>query len=737
MSLPINFIKPLINTPQSRPLWISLFIFFCGCSVPLYAVDTAQNGNWNNPTTWQGGIVPAPGADIRILHQIVLNIDATVNQLEITNGSQLEVGQFNLTVLGDFILAGQFLDGNDFGTNTFSGNITVSNSGQFIPTANSDYIFRGNITNQGTFNHSGTGILTFAGSTPQNIMAIQGIILEGNLLIIQNNLSTSGVQLVNLNSPQIQVNTGTTLRNQNTAGLVIRGFMSGGGTFENAENARTLYEANDAPTVLLQANANNNTFVYRSNQNQSIKAGTYFHLEVGNTALAVRQKALSGNTTILGNFTILEGLQGNTLFTPQTHNLTLEGNLQNLGQFLASTSRVIFQGNQIQSINQNSVRFFEIELNKMGGVVNSSTPVEVLSKATFTQGFWESSPANPLIFLENANAESASSQSFVRGAVQKTGNQAFTFPIGAEDIFAPLHISNLSQSDTFTAAYTHAAHPQAGVNNPDFTFISQVEYWTFTKQNPNTSYQIGLSWADGTISGIQQPSDLALIHWNGTLWQAYPSVVQGNANAGQLQSTQPLIAQGDFTFASLEALNSLGNTVLIPPSPVLESVIVTEAGHIELIWQDLAFQETAYRIERSTENNPNFITYQELDRNSTTFTDTQVSQGQTYFYRIIARNNFGASAPSNVLGALVGIVSNLENPLEMFPQIYPNPSSGRFVIRFPRFPVQVFDAQGKSITFHLEVSENLVQIDLSLFPSGAYFVRLGEEKPFVLRIVKE
>ncbi len=729
-----------MNTRLIQYLIISLLSSFFYCIPSVYAIDTVQNGTWSNPATWQGGVVPPPGSDIRILHQVILNLNVTTNQLEITNGSQLEVGPFSLTVQGGLSLAGQFIDGDDAGTNTFEGNITVSNSGQFIPTANSNYVFRGNIINEGVFNHSGTGTITFAGNIPQSLLATQSITLEGNLLDIQNQLTILDGQTVNLNSQQIQINENTTLRNQNTAGLTLTGFVSGSGTFENAENGYTTYEANDAPEVTLLSAANNSTFVYRSNQNQTIKAGTYYHLEVGNTALADREKSLSGNTTVLGNLTILEGLQGNTLFTTQTHDLTLEGNFQSEGQFLTDDSRMIFQGNQPQNLAQNAgtIRFFEIVLNKTGGAVSNTSPIEVSNRIIFTQGFWESSQTNPLIFLENSSAEGASSQSFVRGAVQKIGNQAFNFPIGAENIFAPMSISNLSQNDTFTASYTHTAHPQAGVNNPDFTFISQVEYWTLTKQNPNTMYQIGLSWADGTLSGIQQPSDLALIHWNGTLWQAYAAAAQGNANAGQLQSTQSINLQGDFTFASLEALNSLGNTDLVPPSPLLESVLVTEAGHIALTWQDLAFQETSYRIARSTEDNPTFVTYQELPRNSTTFIDTQVTQGQTYFYNLTALNNFGASAPSNVLGALVGIISNLENPLEALPQAYPNPSSGSFVIHNPFFPIHLFDAQGKEVQFDKEIhQQRVIQIDISFLPSGLYFLRLGAEIPVILKILKE
>lgn len=903
----------------------------------LFAIDTAQNGNWNSSNTWVGGNVPNPSDDVRILHEVrIPGQNRTVNNLEITSSGILDAFNGGITVTGTFTLSGTFLDTNNGGVNTFVGNITVTNSGRFEPVSNSNFIFQGNITNQGTFNHSGGGTITFNGTSPKTILPTQSMIFGGSALNIQKNLTVLNGQSIDFNSNTTEVSAGFVLLNQNAVGLKLGNSLTGTGTFENGENAYASYAGSAAPTLLLNTSALNNTFAYISTNNQNIKAGTYYHLNLQNTATPNREKILSGNITVSGNLHLLEGLLtgkivfnpagfdlrvegqtflenktlwednnaagtstfvgqmsletgailrpssasnftfeggisnqgtfeilngGNILFeganqiinptqsiqingniiiaqqltiqngnevgflgivTLQTNstltnqnpqlvfgnnlignteamlinainanifyrgqdaplssgqanlsaignrfiydragnqevapftyqnlrlagsgdktlfgNVTITGNLEIISNLIPNQKRIIFSGNQDQDIDISAVTetFYEIELNKSAGTLSSNKKVEIEKEMIFTQGFWTSSDINPLLFLNNSTTSGASATGHVNGPVSKAGTQDFIFPIGNAGVFAPLGIANLTGNDTFTTAYTRVAHPESDETSLDVAFISEVEYWNLKKVNSTTQAKVSLFWQNGTTSGIQDLTDLTIVRWTGSEWENIASAAQGNTTIGQIQSDETLATLGDFTFASLDARNSLGNTNIIPPTPILESVVPDFNGKVQLTWQDLAYQETQYIVERATGSNPNFMNYAELPKNTTDFEDDNVTQGETYYYQIRASNPFGRSEPSNRLGALIAIVSALPPSFLNIPKVYPNPSHGEFYLENVSDILNIYDMQGKSIPFQVKQEATRNSVEIQGIRVGTYFLSL--KNGLVLKIILE
>src|SRR6185369_13361748 len=68
---------------------------------------------------------------------------------------------------------------------------------------------------------------------------------------------------------------------------------------------------------------------------------------------------------------------------------------------------------------------------------------------------------------------------------------------------------------------------------------------------------------------------------------------------------------------------------------------------IDLKWTDNSFDEQGFRIERSLDGS-NFAEIATVNANVTMFSDTGLTPNTTYFYRVLAFNNFGNSDPSNV-----------------------------------------------------------------------------------------
>ena len=74
-------------------------------------------------------------------------------------------------------------------------------------------------------------------------------------------------------------------------------------------------------------------------------------------------------------------------------------------------------------------------------------------------------------------------------------------------------------------------------------------------------------------------------------------------------------------------------------------------------------------------------------------------------------------------------------------RIYPNPTTGEIVIQSSKLKVQsveIFDVSGKKqSSHHLNISSPN-QIDISDFPTGAYFLRIATEQGVVTKkIIKQ
>ncbi|HJQ68020.1 MAG TPA: choice-of-anchor D domain-containing protein [Blastocatellia bacterium] len=100
---------------------------------------------------------------------------------------------------------------------------------------------------------------------------------------------------------------------------------------------------------------------------------------------------------------------------------------------------------------------------------------------------------------------------------------------------------------------------------------------------------------------------------------------------------------GDFTLSLVPTIP------LAPPAPSDLVATVVSATRVDLTWTDNSNNELGFRVLRSLDN----ITYTEiatLPPNTTSFSDTTVTPNTTFFYRVVAFNNFGNSEPSNTVG---------------------------------------------------------------------------------------
>ncbi|MDX2302200.1 MAG: fibronectin type III domain-containing protein [Microscillaceae bacterium] len=102
---------------------------------------------------------------------------------------------------------------------------------------------------------------------------------------------------------------------------------------------------------------------------------------------------------------------------------------------------------------------------------------------------------------------------------------------------------------------------------------------------------------------------------------------------------------------ALKALETIQK--LNPPSaPFVKNIEVLSNHEISVHWQDTCIRSQGFVVERSEENNQNFIRIATLESENTTFRDATLKENTRYFYRILAFNQDGFSPYSKEIFAI-------------------------------------------------------------------------------------
>lgn len=89
-----------------------------------------------------------------------------------------------------------------------------------------------------------------------------------------------------------------------------------------------------------------------------------------------------------------------------------------------------------------------------------------------------------------------------------------------------------------------------------------------------------------------------------------------------------------------------GDTSIAPTAPSNLATTAVDNSKVNLSWQDTSNNETGFRIERSSTGADNWTTLVELGSNTQAYTDTNVSMGMGYDYRVSAFNTAGSTTSS-------------------------------------------------------------------------------------------
>ncbi len=454
-------------------------------------------------------------------------------------------------------------------------------------------------------------------------------------------------------------------------------------------------------------------------QNITVNSGASLTLNSGSTITAK-------NITIASTGTLtMNGVANSTL--------NVSGNWQDNGTFNAGVGTVNFNGTTAQSINKNSGNevFANVIVNKASNALTLNSPIEIGTNITLTSGLVNSDATNLLIINDNATTTGASNTSHVVGPVRKIGNEAFTFPVGKGNNYAPAAIGAPSlTTDHFTAEYFNT-NPNASYNVTlkDVTInnISACEYWIIDRTAGLSDVTVNLSWNTPRSCGVNDPTQLLLARWDGSSWKDHGNGgTTGNNTAGSINTAAVVTNFSPFTLASKTSINPL-------PIELTNYDLSCENKKVVINWSTASeINNNFYTIERSADG----LTFESIafvngngttvTKNNYSYTDTNPIDGLSYYQ--LKQTDYNGQSKTYSLRSI-----NCENKNSDV-LIYPNPNKGMFTIQGTELgcEVTITDVLGKVI-YSIKGNEQKTQVILQNLSRGIYYININKNDTSVTK----
>jgi hypothetical protein len=346
--------------------------------------------------------------------------------------------------------------------------------------------------------------------------------------------------------------------------------------------------------------------------------------------------------------------------------------------------------------------------------------------------------SNLIIFNASASFSTSSTEPqdadenrFISGCVRKIGNTAFSFPIGIENVFAPINISEASSgssvSDYFDACYYNYDATLDGYFTTslgaELHHVSNSEYWTLDRNATGVNeVQVGLTW-DTRSGGVTDPEDLRVVKWDGAQWSNLGQddvtleLGQGNITSELVSSFSP------FTLGSVSQENPLPVSLLYVETLCVDNLITvnwataseTNNDYFELQRSDNANVWTNIGIVMGNGNSMNKKEY--------SFLDTTLILNKAY-YRIKQVDFNGTETYLPIVS------SNCDVNADNLIQIFPNPAEDFIQVVFDFYSQYqnyvILNAKGQVIMSGV-FKDRTTSIDISKLSEGTYFLNIANE----------
>lgn len=617
---------------------------------------------------------------------------------------------------------------------TFTGTLDITNTSTATNSqvylnynSNSDNTYNNNITLECT-DASSDGILFGANNGDGTLAATRTVTITGGGFIGQNlffrNFTQTGA-------------TAQTLAPTGSAILTVYDCNWGGNVTFSASRITTRGTTYSGTASLEKTGSGNDNSV----------GGNVFNDDVTFTNSGT-SNFLHANTVAddyNGDVTYIKTSTGNLLpayNTTCTYSGDINLNLNTTARFASNgNGRVEFDGTGPQSINDIAAtalpEFRRITLNNANDEVTLNTPIIVMNDITFTAGNLITTDANLVTVNDNSTATGASDDSYVRGPIEKIGNDAYTFPVGDSGRYRSISISAPSSgSARFRASYFEVDPHSAGYLRSSIgagiDHVSLEEYWILDRTSSTNSVSVTMSWNTNS-GGVDNLGELRVARWDavGMQWEEHGNGgTTGNTTAGTIVSSSTISSFSPFTLASSSSNNPLPITLISYEAEKFNQ-------EVKLIWKTSSeINNDYFTIERSIDGE----NFEEVDivkgAGNSNAPLTYVSYDNdphlgTAYYRLKQTDFDGSSSYEGIVSVSFDVIrQNSYN-------IYPNPVVGGRVNlewdsdRAINQLIVLYDLQGK-IVFEQAISSNegfnrrSFEIGPSV-PSGTYLMGIFEE----------
>jgi hypothetical protein len=216
------------------------------------------------------------------------------------------------------------------------------------------------------------------------------------------------------------------------------------------------------------------------------------------------------------------------------------------------------------------------------------------------------------------------------------------------------------RNDDYANSTTGAASLGTGLTGKGvIETATDVDYFSFTNssggnssysfnitgnpRDPNLDIQVKLFDGYGTLINTYNPAGVS-VNFSTTLSTGnYYLAIEGVGTGDPLQ--------GYYSdYASLGEYNISGAVAAPPAAPGGLTATAASSSQINLSWTDASNNESGFKIERSL-NNSTWTAVTTVGQNVTSYSNTGLTAGTLYYYRVRATNASGDSANSNVASA--------------------------------------------------------------------------------------
>lgn len=253
----------------------------------------------------------------------------------------------------------------------------------------------------------------------------------------------------------------------------------------------------------------------------------------------VNQNTDSIPVLVGGNLTVKSGSTLHNLGT----GFNVEDSMNIFGAY-TGIKNLFLSGGNVQTISNTTFSVIKtLQVNKSGGHLRFDVPVAIDSLLRLTKGHIFTDSVNILTINGTAVLIGGSDSSYVSGPVEKIGNTEFTFPLGDSSLTAgPYHPLSITAPDSLTDAFVGTYSPVAqtfgdSLQIDSLESISNCEYWTLKRKAGTSAVTPTLGWNSNSCN-VDNYSNLVVAGWNGTEWLSFGDggvTVDADGEAGSLK----------------------------------------------------------------------------------------------------------------------------------------------------------------------------------------------------------